>query len=108
MKKLITSLTLFLSFGFLGYAQETTNPETSNLKMYKREKPVEKNTENPKLTKEEEIANCKNLLTALDEKEAWLKSNPEELAKATEAGWFEEATITRATLTARIKELETN
>jgi len=102
MKKVIISLSLILGSGILGYAQETTTP--SKMRIYRMENttPAVKT----ELSKEEEIQNCKNHLEALDKKEAWIRSNPEELKLANENGWFDQAAATRATLLARIKELE--
>jgi len=98
MKKIIGISVLLLSVCTFGNAQEV-NEEKSTLKIYRVEKTEQ-------LTKEQEIQNCKDHITALDQKEAWIRSNPEELKIATENGWFEEAAATRARLLARIKELE--
>lgn len=106
MKKVILSGAFILAFTAIGFTQQE-NPEVSKMKLY----PVEKKStsaEQKEISKEEEIQNCKNLLVALDTKEAWLKANPEELKVATEAGWFEDAQATREKLLARIKELENN
>jgi hypothetical protein len=106
MKKSIFTLTFLTVVGISGFAQPTETT-VSPMRIYRMEKttaPVEKT----ELTKEQEIKQCKDHLDALDTKEAWLRSNPEELKKAEEAGWFEDAKATREKLLARIKELENN
>lgn len=101
MKRFILSASFFLGLGMIGFAQQTEN-KVSTLQIYKMET-SESDTE---LAKQQEIEQCKSLLEALAAKEAWIRSNPEELKTATEAGWFEDAAATRAKLEARIKELE--
>lgn len=106
MKKSIFTLTFLAAVGISGFAQPT-GAQVSPMRIYRMETattPVEKT----ELTKEEEIQQCKDLLEALDVKEAWLRSNPEELKVAQEEGWFEDAAITRARLQARLKELGVN
>lgn len=63
---------------------------------------------NGRLTEAEkqELLAKRNLLTSLDKKEAWIRSNPEEMKIAQENGWFEKAAKTRAEVRKRIKELE--
>ncbi|MBI3135135.1 MAG: hypothetical protein HYZ14_10725 [Bacteroidetes bacterium] len=104
MKRLILSTSFLLGVGMMSFAQQN-GTQVSPMKIYRME-----TTSNPEqkaeLTKEQEIEQCKNLLNALDVKEAWIRSNPEELKVATESGWFEDAAATRAQLQARIKELE--
>jgi hypothetical protein len=101
MKQIILTTSLFLVMGTAGFAQEQ---KVSTMKIYRVEaKTPEQKTE---LTKEEELKKCYDLLEALDVKEAWIRSNPEELKIATESGWFEDAEKTRAELHAKIKELE--
>jgi hypothetical protein len=105
-KKVIISLSLVLAAGY-GFAQENGKP-VSTLKMYRIEPATATTTKasGTTMTVEEEIQACKDHIAALDTKEAWIRSNPEELKMATENGWFEEAAATRAKLEARIKELE--
>lgn len=106
MKKSIFTLTFLTVVGISGFAQPTETT-VSPMRIYRMEKttaPVEKT----ELTKEQEIQQCKEHLDALDKKEAWLRANPEELKIAQEAGWFEDAAITRARLNARLKELGVN
>ena len=43
-----------------------------------------------------------SLLKALDTKEAWIRSNPEELKSATKNGWFIDANNTRKDVRAKI------
>lgn len=92
--------------GITGFAQQS-GTQVSPMRIYRME-PSTAPVEKPVLTKEEEIKQCKDLLEALDVKEAWLRANPEELKTAEEAGWFEDAAATRAELSARLKELEGN
>ncbi len=106
MKKSIFTLTFLTVVGISGFAQPTETT-VSPMRIYRMEKttaPVEKT----ELTKEQEIQQCKEHLDALDKKEAWLLANPEELKIAQEAGWFEDAAVTRARLQARLKELGAN
>ncbi len=106
MKKSIFTLTFLTVVGISGFAQPTETT-VSPMRIYRMEKttaPVEKT----ELTKEQEVQQCKEHLDALDKKEAWLRANPEELKIAQEAGWFEDAAITRARLNARLKELGVN
>jgi len=105
MKKVIVSLSLILGAGLIGYAQETT-ATTSKMRLYRMESTTTTPVVTSELSKEEEIQNCKNHLDALDKKEAWIRSNPEEMKIATENGWFEDAAATRSKLLTRIKELE--
>ncbi|MBK6525886.1 MAG: hypothetical protein IPG07_10245 [Crocinitomicaceae bacterium] len=106
MKKSIFTLTFLTVVGISGFAQPAATP-VSPMRIYRMETtsaPVEKT----ELTKEQEIKQCRDHLEALDTKEAWLLANPEELKKAEDAGWFEDAAVTRARLQARLKELGVN
>ncbi|MCB0478033.1 MAG: hypothetical protein KDC84_07715 [Crocinitomicaceae bacterium] len=96
MKRLIYT-TIFFSIISIGYAQENVNVSKKN--------GVEVNQ---RLTEAErtELQSKKDLLKALDKKEAWIRSNPEELKLAEESGWFANAEKTRAEVRKRIKELE--
>lgn len=104
MKRIILSTAVLLVAGVTSFAQQN-GTQVSPMKIYKMETPSNA-APKAELTKEQEIEQCKNHLNALDVKEAWIRSNPEELKIATESGWFEDAAATRAALNARIKELE--
>ena len=96
MKRILFSIVLVSSISF-GFSQEKVNNRNAN--------PTEING---RLTEAEknELQAKKDLLTALDKKEAWLKSDPKELAIAKESGWFKNAEKTRLEVRKRIKELE--
>lgn len=101
MKQLIFTVSLFLATGLAGFAQEQ---KVSTMKIYRMEtKTAEQKAE---VSKEEELKKCYSLLEALDAKEAFIRSNPDELKAANESGWFTTAEATRAELRAKIKELE--
>lgn len=96
MKRLFFSI-LVLSAASVGMAQENVNQNNQT------------RTEiNGRLTEAEkqELQSKKDLLAALDSKEAWIRSNPEELKIANENGWFTNAEKTRVEIRKRIKELE--
>lgn len=105
MKKVFLSVSI-LGFSLLGFSQQetgtVTKSESSTMKIYRMEPTGKTSTE---LSREEEVKQCKDHLAALDSKEAWIRSNPEELKVAEETGWFEDAAETRAKLHARLKEL---
>jgi uncharacterized protein YlxW (UPF0749 family) len=108
MKQLILSTSFLFGIGMMSFAQQN-GTQVSPMKIYKMESTTSTTTapeQKAELTKEQEIEQCQNLLNALDVKEAWIRSNPEELKIATESGWFEDAAVTRAQLHTRIKELE--
>jgi hypothetical protein len=96
MKRLFISV-LLLGAISVGFSQEKSNVNTKN--------PAELNG---RLTEGErkELQAKRDLLKALDKKEAWIKSNPEELKIAEENGWFTQAEKTRVEVRKRIKELE--
>ena len=98
MKQVILTASFFLFMGVAGFAQEQ---KVSTMKIYRVE--TKTTEEKTALSKEEELKNCYNLLEALDAKEAYIRSNPEELKKATESVWFENAEKTRTELKAKIK-----
>jgi len=52
------------------------------------------------------LINHKYLLDALDSKEAWIRSNPEQLKQANENGWFINANNTRKEVLAEIALIE--
>jgi len=96
MKKILLSIVLIGSVS-IGISQENLKPNNQT------------QTEiNGRLTEAEkqELQSKRGLLTSLDKKEAWIRSNPEELAIATENGWFTNAEKTRKEIRQRIKELE--
>ncbi|UKN02504.1 hypothetical protein K6119_03085 [Paracrocinitomix mangrovi] len=100
MKKLFLSVFVVLGASLGAVAQETPN-KPERIKLY----PSSHSTNN-ELTPQEEIIKCEQHLEALDQKEAAIKSNPEELKIAQENGWFENAEKTRKELKARIEELK--
>lgn len=94
MKKLLVLTGFFLLIGSTTvFSQEKTPSQTGIQKQDTR-------------TNEEKIASYKYHLKALDEKEAYIRSNPEEYKIAVEQGWFEKADKTRQELKAQIEELE--
>lgn len=96
MNKLFISLLVIGAVSF-SFSQEQVNPQKQN------------STEiNGRLTESErqELKAKKDLLTSLDKKEQWIRSNPDELKIAQENGWFKKAEQTRAEVRKRIKELE--
>ena len=52
------------------------------------------------------IEECKNYLDALDQKEAKIKADPDQMAIAKKEGWFVEAEKNRKQVKARIEELK--
>jgi len=93
MKKIIILAALFVGVSHYTNAQLKTNPSTATQKVDNR-------------TDEQKIADYKYHIKALDEKEEWIRNNPEELKIAKEQGWFEFAAKTRKELRAQIAELE--
>lgn len=102
MKKIFILATLFVGFSTATTAQVKTEKKPERIRLVKGGESGVKETISPA----DEIKRCESNLKALDQKEAWLKKNPEELKKATEDGWFTDAKKTRAILNARIKELK--
>lgn len=96
MKRLIYTVILF-SVVSLGYAQQN-GPATQKTGTEKTGRLTD--------AERKELRAKKDLLNALDKKEAWIRSNPDELKKAQETGWFKNAEKTRAEVRKRIKELE--
>ncbi len=97
MKRLFITALIFGSFISGAIAQNgVTNTKKNNTEI------------NGRLTEAErkELQAKRDLLNALDKKEAWIRSNPEEMKKAQEAGWFKNAEKTRAEVRKRIKQLE--
>lgn len=96
MRKLILTGILF-SFAFIGYNQENVKSNQNST------------TEiNNRLTEAEkvELKKLKGKLEAIDYKENWIRSNPEEVKIAQETNWFKNAEATRKEIRKRIKELE--
>jgi len=93
MKKVLILVALVLSVSYNANAQQR---QTSPVKTQQ----VDNRTD------AEKLAGYKDLLKALDTKEAWIRSNPEEVKIANEQGWFENAAKTRKELKAKIAEIE--
>lgn len=93
MKKVIILAALFIGVSYTAEAQLKTSTATK----------VEKTDTR---TNQEKIDGYKYHIKALDQKEAWIRSNPEELKIANEQGWFDMANKTRAELKAQIAQLE--
>ncbi|MCH2234369.1 MAG: hypothetical protein MK078_08965 [Crocinitomicaceae bacterium] len=107
MKQLFAIAILFI--GSASIAQTESGEKIERMKVYKWENnrtTTNETKEKKEMTKEEEIAYCEGIIKSLDEKEKAIRSNPEELAKATQEGWFVEAEKTRAEMNARIEELK--
>ena len=104
MKRIILAASFLLVIGTTGFGQQN-NTQVSPMKVYKMESTVAPE-QKVEMTKEEEIAYCEGVINALDQKEAWIRSNPEELKLATENGWFVNANATREKMGARIIELK--
>jgi len=67
------------------------------------------NTNTATVVKEDDkqkLSAYKSHLQALDTKEKWIRSNPEELKMATKNGWFLNADKTRTELLAKISIIE--
>lgn len=92
------------------YAQTTTTTTTTErIKIVPAGEPAAtdpKNIVKKVQTPAEELESCETQLDALIKKEAYIRSNPEELKLAEENGWFTDAAITKATLEKRINELK--
>jgi len=93
MKKVIIIAALILGVSYTAGAQQQSNPTT----------PVEK-VDNR--TDEEKLLAYRSHLEALDTKEEWIRSNPEETQIANEQGWFVKAAKTRKELKASIAAIE--
>jgi hypothetical protein len=76
---------------------------TADAQLKKTSTPVEK-VDNR--SDEDQIRIYKSHLRALDKKEEYLKSNPDELKIANEEGWFLKAAETRKDLLTKIAKLE--
>jgi len=93
MKKVLIIAVLLIGVSQSVNAQLKTNPTEKTEKVDNR-------------TDEQKITDYKYHIKALDEKEDWIRSNPDELKIAKEQGWFEFAAKTRKELRAQIAELE--
>lgn len=105
MKKVIFILCATLMTGSL-FGQEG-HPRPERIKIVKGGESIPvKSSAKPKLSPAQELESCETQLEALNNKEAYLRSNPAELKLAEENGWFTDAAITRAQLERRIDELK--
>lgn len=93
MKKIFILVALVLSISYTANAQQ------------KQTTPV-KTEQADNRTDAEKLAAYKDLLKALNTKEEWIRSKPEEVKIANEQGWFEKAAKTRKELKAKIAEIE--
>ena len=93
MKKVIILAAFIVGISYSAEAQLKTNNSTQVEKVDHR-------------TDAEKLVAYKSHLEALDTKEAWIRSNPEELKIAKEQGWFVNADKTRKELKAQIAEIE--
>jgi hypothetical protein len=93
MKKVIILAAFIVGISYSAEAQLKTN-NTSKVEK------VDDKTDAEKLTA------YKDLLKALDTKEAWIRSNPEELKIAKEQGWFVKAENTRKDVQAKVAQIE--
>jgi hypothetical protein len=93
MKKVFILVALVLSISYNANAQQkqTTPAQTEQV---------------DNRTDAEKLAAYKAHLNALDTKEEWIRSKPEEVNIANEQGWFEQAAKTRKELKAKIAEIE--
>jgi len=92
MNKLIILAAFIFGMSNIAEAQLRTNPNATTKVV----------TEDDK----QKLASYKSLLKALDTKEAWIRSNPEELKLATKNGWFVNAEKTRKDVLAKIALIE--
>jgi len=93
MKKVLILVALVLSVSYNANAQQR---QTSPIKTQQ----VDNRTD------AEKLAGYKYQLKAYDDKEAWIRSNPEEMKIAEEQGWFEAVEKMRKELKAKIAEIE--
>ena len=99
MKKIAIVTFVFLGLSFTGFSQEQKETQPERIKLVPVEK--ETNIESPA----DEIERLQAHLEALDAKESWIRSNPDEMEKANESGWFEQAAKTRREINIRLTEL---
>ena len=93
MKKIIFIAAFIVGVSYTAEAQPQKNPTTTVEKVDNR-------------SDEEKLLAYKSHLDALDTKEEWIRSNPEETKIANEQGWFVKAAQTRKELKAQIAEIE--
>ncbi len=93
MKKVIIIAAFIVGVSYTAGAQENTNPTTTVEKVDNR-------------TDEQKLSAYRSHLEALDTKEEWIRSNPEETQIANEQGWFVKAAKTRKELKASIAAIE--
>jgi hypothetical protein len=100
MKKVALLTLVFVGISFSGISQEKKEVKPERIKLYpsQHQSTIE--------TPEQEITRLEQHLAALDEKEAWIKSNPEELKTATENDWFDQTEKTRKEIRTRLIELK--
>jgi hypothetical protein len=109
MKKLTILGLLFFGFASQADAQEVKVKKTERITLVKSgpsEPVAKKNQTNSLKSDAEQIAGYEAVIKAIDQKEAWIKANPEELKLAQENGWFKEADATRAALKNKIQALK--
>jgi hypothetical protein len=103
-----TILLMLLSFSLAGNSQEAvkTEKKTERITLVNGGESSQTVEKREKLTPEQQIANCKKQLAALDKKEAFIRSNPEELKIANETNWFENADKARMSIEKKMQELK--
>lgn len=93
MKKVIILAAFIVGISYSAEAQLKTNNSTQVEKVDNR-------------TDAEKLLAYRSHLEALDTKEAWIRTNPEEVKIANEQGWFVNADKTRKELKAKIAIIE--
>jgi len=92
MNKLIILAAFILGMSNIAEAQLRTNPNVTTKVVNEDDK--------------QKLVSYKSLLKALDTKESWIRSNPEELKLANKNGWFVNAEKTRKDVLAKIALIE--
>jgi len=92
MNKLIILAAFIFGMSNIAEAQLRTNPNVTTKVVNEDDK--------------QKLVSYKSLLEALDTKEAWIRSNPEELKLANKNGWFVNAEKTRKDILAKIALIE--
>jgi len=92
MNKVIILAAFIFGMSNIAEAQLRTNPNTTTKVVNEDDK--------------QKLVSYKSLLKALDTKEAWIRSNPEELKLANKNGWFVNAEKTRKDVLAKIALIE--
>lgn len=110
MMKSVTLIGLmFFSFAGISQSAESSEKKTERITLIKGGESSSNETTKPsskKMSPAQELAQCENQLLALDKKEAYIRSNPEEMKIATESNWFVNADNARAILRKRVAELK--